>query len=106
MPDQAGRRQRDLKVARGSENFSYSSGALVEALQSGSIAGAASDVFSREPLPGDHPLWEAPNFLLTPHVAGASQHYWTRVIDLFCANLRRWRTGQPLLNVVDKRLGY
>lgn len=80
--------------------------ALLEALKKGTIAGAASDVFSQEPLPPESPLWDAPNFLITPHVAGSSQHYWPRIFDLFCENLQRWRQGLPLKNEVNKALGY
>lgn len=92
-----------VNVARGAV---VDEGALLDALQRGSIAGAASDVFSTEPLPPSSPLWDAPNMLITPHVAGASGNVWPRIIDLFCENLRRYQAGEPLLNTIDKQRGY
>lgn len=80
--------------------------ALVEALRCGGIAGAALDVFTEEPLPSNHPLWELPNVLLTPHVSGASPAYNDRLSDLFAENLRRYVAGESLLNLVDKERQY
>jgi phosphoglycerate dehydrogenase-like enzyme len=80
--------------------------ALLEALETGEIAGAGLDAFSQEPLPPDHPLWNAPNTLITPHTASFSGDYWAPVVDLFLENLARFKRGDPLLNVVDKKLGY
>lgn len=80
--------------------------ALVEALREGRIAGAAMDVVDPEPLPADSPLWEMPNVILTAHSATTSQHFWRRMHELFCENLRRYVTGEPLLNVVDKTAGF
>ena len=80
--------------------------ALVRALQEKWIAGAGLDVFSQEPLPQDSPLWRLPNVILTPHISGFSPNYEQRSIDIFCENLHRYLTGQPLLNVVDKTRGY
>jgi phosphoglycerate dehydrogenase-like enzyme len=80
--------------------------ALVEALRSGRIAGAALDVVDPEPLPADSPLWEMPNVILTAHSATTSQHFWRRMHELFCENLRRYVASQPLLNVVDKTAGF
>ncbi len=80
--------------------------ALVEALRSGHLAGAALDVFPTEPLPPDSPLWEMPNVLLTPHIAGATAFYDQRAVALFAENLRRYLTGKPLLNRVDPQRGY
>ncbi len=80
--------------------------ALVEALRSGRIRGAALDVFETEPLPPTHPLWELPNVLVTPHVAGNSPRYMDRAIPLFCENLRRYLRGEELRNVVDPQRGY
>ncbi len=81
-------------------------GALVEALQEGRIAGAALDVYPVEPLPEGSPLWEMSNVILSPHVAGASPHYMERAAELFAANLRRYISGQPLLNHFDPKRGY
>jgi phosphoglycerate dehydrogenase-like enzyme len=75
---------------------------LVAALQSGQVAGAALDVFEQEPLPADHPLWSAPNVLLTPHVAGYGPYLDDRRRDIIVDNARRLVAGEPLRNVVDK----
>ena len=70
------------------------------------LAAAALDVFEQEPLPADSPLWNLPNVLVTPHIAGFRPDHWDAVCDLFAENLHRFDAGQPLLNVVDKREGY
>lgn len=80
--------------------------ALVVALREGWIAGAGLDVFAREPLPADSELWELPNAIVTSHIAGLSELYNQRLVDLFCDNLQRYLAGQPLRNVVDKMLAY
>ncbi len=80
--------------------------ALVEALETGSIGGAGLDVTPQEPLPDDHPLWQMENVVITPHTAGASPERNRRTTDLFCENLRRYRSGEPLLAVIDKSKGY
>jgi phosphoglycerate dehydrogenase-like enzyme len=80
--------------------------ALVEALERGRIAGAGLDAFQTEPLPADHRLWRLPNVLITPHTASFSGDYWPPVVDLFLENLRRFRKGEALINVVDKVRGY
>lgn len=80
--------------------------ALVRALRDGRCGGAALDVAPIEPLPADHPLWSFPNVAMTPHTAGASQHRGPRNIARFCENLRRAQAGEPLVGIVDKRLGY
>lgn len=80
--------------------------ALVRSLGSGHLGGAALDVAPVEPLPADHPLWQFDNVVMTPHTAGASQLRGPRNIARFCENLRRAQTGEPLIGVVDKQLGY
>ena len=80
--------------------------ALIRALKESWIRGAGLDVFEEEPLPEASELWGLPNVVITPHVAGATPKYWARVANLFADNLRRFLDGQPLLNVVDKKLGY
>ncbi len=79
---------------------------LVHALQTRRIAGAALDVFQREPLPPDHPLWQLPNVFLTPHISGLTPHYDERAAQIFETNLRRYLAGEELYNVVDKTRGY
>ena len=64
------------------------------------------DVFTKEPLDPDSPYWDLPNVIVTPHISGAMEDYWTPLVALFSENLRRFEHGQPLLNVVDKRAGY
>ena len=80
--------------------------ALVAALQAGQIAGAALDVTEIEPLPAESPLWDAPNLLLTPHRAGASQHRPQVIVRFFQEQLQRYLNGERPRNVIDKRKGY
>ncbi len=80
--------------------------ALAAALADGRLRGAALDVFESEPLPPGSPLWGVPNLLLTGHYAGATPRYGERAMELALENLARYRAGEPLRNVVDKRLGY
>lgn len=92
-----------INVARGAI---VSEEALLRALQEGWIAGAALDVFAREPLPRDHPLWKLPNVIISPHIAGIWEGYTEAVVELFCENLRRFLAGQPLMNLVERERGY
>jgi phosphoglycerate dehydrogenase-like enzyme len=80
--------------------------ALIDALRSKRIGGAALDVFVTEPLPEDSPLWDMENVILTPHSGGMSEHVWERQYELFSENLRRFVAGQHLLSEVDKKRGY
>jgi phosphoglycerate dehydrogenase-like enzyme len=84
----------------------YSMDALVETMTSGHLAGAGLDVTDPEPLPGTHPIWKFENVVITPHIAGASDVSFTRVMELLKENVRRFSAGEPLLNVVDKEKGY
>jgi phosphoglycerate dehydrogenase-like enzyme len=79
---------------------------LVEALVIGHVAGAALDVAAEEPLPASSSLWSHPNVIITPHVAGQSARRIDDMTDFFCENLRRYQQGEPLLNLVDKQLGF
>jgi phosphoglycerate dehydrogenase-like enzyme len=80
--------------------------ALIRALESRRIRGAALDVFNTEPLPSDHPFWRMPNVLLSPHTADRVEGFLGPAFDCFLDNLDRFQHGQPLLNVVDKNAGY
>ncbi|AWT59698.1 MAG: Glyoxylate/hydroxypyruvate reductase B [Candidatus Moanabacter tarae] len=75
---------------------------LNTALRKNEIAGAALDVFEEEPLPIDHPLWKAPNFLMTPHVAASGPFLEDRRFGLMIENTKRFSEGKELLNIVDK----
>ena len=92
-----------INVARGNiidEN------ALIDALQRGRIRGAGLDVFEREPLVSDSPLWLLPNTLILPHVSATTTHFWEREAELIVDNFERYLAGRPLRNVVDKTAGY
>jgi phosphoglycerate dehydrogenase-like enzyme len=80
--------------------------ALERALRSGALRGAAFDVFAEEPLPDDSPLWDVPNLIISPHIAGVLPNQVDRAADVFEENLRRYLAGQDLLNVVDWERGY
>ena len=79
--------------------------ALVDALKTGKIAGAALDVFNTEPLPADHPFWELENMILTPHLGGMSENYVIQVLSIFEENLRRFLRGERdnLINRVERK---
>lgn len=79
---------------------------LVQALSEGWIAGAALDALPRQPLPPDSLLWDMPNALVTARIAGQGGQRWDAQIPIFATNLRRFLRGEPLLNVIDKTLGY
>lgn len=82
--------------------------ALLQALQQGRIAGAGLDAFGEEPLPANHPLYSLPDskVILTPHISWSSPLIEQRTLGLFLENLRRYKAGESLLNVVDKQRGY
>ena len=80
--------------------------ALIAALKEGRLAGAGLDVQSREPLPADDPLWDAPNLFLTPHCSGQSVQTTAAATAIFKENLGRYLSGQPLVNLVDKARGF
>ena len=80
--------------------------ALVRALEEGWIGGAGLDVFATEPLPAESRLWELPNVIFSPHVAGVMEEYVERATERFVENLRRFLDGKKLRNVVDKERGY
>jgi len=92
-----------INVARGNL---IDEAALVHALDQHRIAGAGLDVFATEPLPADSRLWELPNVIFSPHVAGGMEGYIEQATAVFCQNLSRYLSGRKLLNVVDKKRGY
>lgn len=79
---------------------------LIKALKTRAIAGAMLDVFEREPLPDDSPLWDMPNVIVTPHTAGSPINYTERLFSIFGDNIERFLKGQALQNVVDVGRGY
>lgn len=81
-------------------------GALVDALRNHRIRGAALDVFEVEPLPAEHPLWQLDNVLISPHTADHTEDAHVRAMNFFIENLRRFRAGESLENVVDKAEQY
>jgi phosphoglycerate dehydrogenase-like enzyme len=80
--------------------------ALIEALRSGHLGGAALDVFAEEPLAPDSPLWSMPNVLVSPHSGSTTDRENGRITHLFCENLRRYLAGQELLNVLNTETLY
>ena len=94
-----------INVGRGS---AIEQAPLIEALNSGRLAGAALDVMDPEPLPKDDPLWDARNIILTPHVSGNMTLGYTcdKNVELFCADLENYAAGRPLAGLVDWKLGY
>ena len=80
--------------------------ALVKALQEHWIAGAGLDVFPEEPPPPNHPIFDCPNVVMTMHTSGWSPDRQARLVAFFAENVRRYTEGLPLLNVVDRKLGY
>ncbi|PYU58364.1 MAG: hydroxyacid dehydrogenase [Acidobacteria bacterium] len=80
--------------------------ALVQALESGALGGAALDVTGTEPLPAESPLWKAPNLFITPHTSGVSDRLWGRQTTILIELLERWFDGRELFNHVDFARGY
>ena len=92
-----------VNIARGAV---VDTDALVEALDAGKIGAAFLDVTDPEPLPEGHTLWNRDNVLITPHVAARAELSGERRQELTLENMRRFGSGEPLLNVVDKAAGY
>jgi len=87
-----------INIARGGV---VKTDALVDALQSGHLGGAALDAVEPEVLPEGHPLWDMPNVFLTPHCSATSPFLVDRAVDQFCENLDNFKAGNPLFNIVD-----
>ncbi len=92
-----------VNVARGSL---LDEGALIRALESRALGGAALDVANAEPLPAESPLWKAPNLMITPHTSGVSDRLWDRQTALLVELLERWFEGRDMFNRVDFERGY
>jgi len=92
-----------INVGRGSL---LEEAALVQALESGALGGAALDVAQTEPLPPESPLWKAPNLFITPHTSGVSDRLWDRQAAILIDLLERWFDGRELFNRVDFARGY
>jgi phosphoglycerate dehydrogenase-like enzyme len=92
-----------INVARGSL---LDESALVRALSSGALGGAALDVAETEPLPPESPLWKAPNLFITPHTSAISDRLWNRQTSLFMELLERWFDGREMFNRIDFSRGY
>lgn len=80
--------------------------ALADALRSGQLAGAAVDCFVQEPTTSDHPFFDVPNLIMTPHMSGVFTDYWPVLFTLFAENLSRFTSSSSLLNAVDAKRGY
>lgn len=92
-----------INVARGAV---VDEAALITALSSGKLGGAALDVFKEEPLPSSSPLWNLENVILSPHISGNNARYHEKAAALFAENLQRYLNNQPLLNRFDRKRGY
>jgi len=102
----ARRMKRDAVLINVGRGAVVDEAALVEALRSHHLQGAALDVFATEPLPPDHPLWAFDNVLISPHCADHTPDSHELAMRCFLDNLARFERGEPLLNVVDKEAGY
>ncbi|MEX0856398.1 MAG: D-2-hydroxyacid dehydrogenase [Gemmatimonadota bacterium] len=104
--------ERIRTLRKGAVVINVARGALVDeegllaALRDGHLRGAGLDVFAAEPLSPDHPFWEMPNVLITPHISAVTRGFWRRETDLIVENSRRYREREPLLNEVDRGRGY
>lgn len=94
---------RVINVGRGSL---VDEAALAAALREGRLRGAALDVFAREPLPPESPLWDLEQVLISPHLGSATEAMWPRQLEMVEENMRRFLRGEPLLYTVDKERGY
>ncbi len=92
-----------VNIARGA---AVDEQAMITALSSGKIGGAALDVFEQEPLPSSSPLWNLDNVIITPHISGFTKTYHEKAARVFKANLKRYLDNLPLLNQLDRSKGY
>lgn len=101
-----GRMKRGARLINVGRGSLVNETALVRALESGALGGAAVDVTSIEPLPPDSPLWKAPNLFITPHTSAISDRLWVRQAEILVQLLERWFDGRELFNRVDFTRGY
>ena len=92
-----------INISRGSI---IDEAALIRSLEEHWIAGAGLDVFQTEPLPANSRLWELPNIIFSPHIAGGMDNYIEQATAIFCDNLKRYIAGEKLLRIVNKHRGY
>ena len=104
--EQIARMKRGARLINVSRGSLLDESALVDALKSGALGGAALDVTEIEPLPPDSKLWKAPNLFITPHTSAISERLWQRETDLFLKLLDQWFSGKELSNRVDLSRGY
>jgi len=100
------RMKRDARLINVGRGSLLDESALIAALESGHLAGAALDVASQEPLPENSPLWQAPNLFITPHTSAVSDRLWQRETALLVELLELWFSGREMKNVVDLARGY
>ena len=104
--EQIARMKRGARLINISRGSLLDEAALMAALQSGQLSGAALDVTTPEPLPSDSALWKAPNLFITPHTSGVSDRLWQRETELLLRLLDEWFAGKELSNCVDLSRGY
>ena len=103
---QIARMKRGAKLINVGRGSLLDEAAVITALETGALGGAALDVTETEPLPPQSPLWKAPNLLITPHTSAVSDRLWKRETALLMDLLERWFEGRELLNRVDFSRGY
>jgi D-2-hydroxyacid dehydrogenase (NADP+) len=104
--DQIAKMKRGARLINIGRGSLLDENALVQALETGALRGAALDVTNTEPLPADSPLWKTKNLFITPHTSGVSDRLWKKETDLLMDLLERWFDGRDLFNVVDVNRGY
>jgi D-2-hydroxyacid dehydrogenase (NADP+) len=104
--EQMGRMKRGARLINVARGSLLVEAALIRALESGALSGAALDVAATEPLPAESPLWKAPNLMITPHTSAVSDRLWERETALLMELLERWFDGREMFNRVDFARGY
>ena len=105
-PAQFARMKRGARLINMGRGSILDEPALIAALESGQLRGAAADVVTTEPLPSDNPLWKAKNLFITPHTSGISDRLWQRETEILMDLLERWFANREMFNVVDATRGY